>query len=84
VVYRRFLVGCARATNLTSKVENRIRKSLDHLILTAFRKSLDSANFLAAVCNPILTLASIPALATPEAEDQVQNLTLTLQSTPYP
>jgi hypothetical protein len=33
----RFLVGCVRATNQISKVENRIRKSLDHLILIAFR-----------------------------------------------
>jgi hypothetical protein len=35
--YGRFLVGCARATNQTSKVENQIRKSLGLLILTAFR-----------------------------------------------
>jgi hypothetical protein len=32
------LVGCARATNQTSKVENQIRKSLGLLILIAFRR----------------------------------------------
>jgi hypothetical protein len=31
------LVGCARATNQTLKVENQIRKSLGLLILMAFR-----------------------------------------------
>jgi hypothetical protein len=37
IVCGQFLVGCARATNRTLKVENRIRKSLDHLNLMAFR-----------------------------------------------
>jgi len=43
------------------------------------------AIFLAVVCNSIHPLASIPASAIPEAEDQVQNLTFTFlapQSTP--
>jgi hypothetical protein len=42
------------------------------------------AIFLAVVCNSIHPLASIPAFAMPEAEDQVQNLTFTSGSTIYP
>jgi hypothetical protein len=42
------------------------------------------AIFLAVVCNSIHPLASIPAFAIPEAEDQAQNLTFTSGSTIYP
>jgi hypothetical protein len=60
----RFLVGCARATNQTLKVENQIRKSLGLLILMAFRTTrVDRVRFVVfnptIVVFPLLEIANI-------------------------
>jgi hypothetical protein len=53
--YRLFLVGCTRATNQISKVENQIRKSLGLLILTAFRSNENLSDDDSHVSSPVYT-----------------------------